>query len=85
MARIGITGNENGSRSTRETFTVNITNQLVRDFGDCDINGRRPFIQGTFDYTPSGKATRTFDYSNGSCDLNATVTINGVSHPIILP
>jgi hypothetical protein len=85
MARIGITGSESGSRSTGETFTVNITNQLIRDFGGCDINGRRPFIQGTFDYSPSGKATRTFDYGNGSCDLNATVTINGVSHPITLP
>jgi len=85
MARIGITGNENGSRSNGETFTVNITNQLIRDFGGCDINGRRPFIEGTFDYTPSGKPTRTFDYGNGSCDLNATVTINGVSHSITLP
>lgn len=84
-AKIGITGNASGARSSGETFTSNITNQLVRDFGGCDINGRRPFIQGTFDYTPSGKATRTFDYGNGSCDLNATVTINGVSYPITLP
>ena len=85
MARIGITGNASGSRSNGETFTSNITSQLVRDFGGCDINGKRPFIQGTFDYSPSGKATRTFDYGNGSCDLNATVTINGVSYPITLP
>jgi hypothetical protein len=84
-ARIGITGNANGTRSNGETFTVNITNQLVRDFGGCNINGRRPFIQGTFDFTPSGKATRTFDYGSGTCDLNATVTINGVSYPITLP
>ncbi|HTA62734.1 MAG TPA: hypothetical protein VK835_09775 [Bacteroidia bacterium] len=85
MARIGITGNANGTRSNGETFTVNITNQLVRDFGGCDINGKRPFIQGTFDYSPSGKATRTFDYGSGTCDLAATVTINGVSYPITLP
>gem|GEM_PF-336895 len=84
-ARIGITGSANGSRSNGETFSVNITNQLVRDFGGCNINGRRPFIQGTFDYTPSGKATRTFDYGVGTCDLAATVTINGVSYPITLP
>jgi hypothetical protein len=84
-AKIGITGNASGTRSNGETFTVNITNQLVRDFGGCVINGRHPFIQGTFDYSPSGKATRTFDYGNGSCDLNATVTINGVSYPITLP
>jgi hypothetical protein len=84
-ARIGITGSANGSRSTGETFSVNITNQLVRDFGTCNINGRHPFIQGTFDYSPSGKATRTFDYGSGTCDLAATVTINGVSYPITLP
>lgn len=84
-AKIGITGSANGTRSNGETYSVNITSQLIRDFGGCDINGRRPFIQGTFDYSPSGKATRTFDYGNGTCDLNATVTINGVSYPITLP
>jgi len=85
-AKIGITGGANGTRSNGETFSSNITRQLVRDF-TCSPNGsgRHPFIQGTFDYSPSGKATRTFDYGNGSCDLNATVTINGVSHSITLP
>ena len=85
QARIGITGSANGSRSTGETFTVNITNQLIRDFGGCDLGGKVPFIEGTFIYTPSGKAARTFDYGNGSCDFNATVTINGVTHAITLP
>ena len=84
-ARIGITGSADGSRSTGETFSVNITNQLVRDFGGCDIGGKVPFIEGTFTFSPSGKAERTFDYGNGSCDLNATVTINGVTHNITLP
>ena len=84
-ARIGITGSADGSRSTGETFSVNITSQLIRDFGGCDIGGRSPFIEGTFTYAPSGKAERTFDYGNGSCDLNATVTIKGISHNITLP
>ena len=84
-ARVGFTGSASGSRSNGETFTVNITNQLVRDFGGCELNGRAPFIEGTFDYSPSGKAERVFDYGNGSCDFNATVTINGVVHNITLP
>jgi hypothetical protein len=85
-ARVGITGSASGSRSSNnETFTVNITNQLIRDFGTCSINGRHPFIQGTFVYSPSGKAARTFDYGNGSCDLNATITINNISYPFTLP
>ena len=87
MAKIGITdgtGGTSGTRSNGETFSVTITNQLVRDFGGCDIGGKRPFIQGTFIYAPAGKATRTVDYGNGTCDLNATVTINGVTYNITI-
>jgi hypothetical protein len=88
MAKIGITdapgATTTGTRSTGETFSVTITNQLVRDFGGCDILGQRPFIQGTFVYAPAGKATRTFDYGSGTCDLNATVTIDGVTYPFTL-
>ena len=84
-ARIGITGTANGTRANGETFTANVTSQLIRDFGGCNINGRHPFIQGTLTYSPTGKATRYFDYGSGTCDLDATVTINGVPHPITLP
>ncbi len=86
-AKIGITdgsGGTSGSRSTGETFSVTITNQLVRDFGGCDIGGKRPFIQGTFIYAPAGKYTRTVDYGSGTCDLNATVTIDGVTYNITI-
>ena len=85
-AKVGFTGSASGSRSSNnETFTVNVTNQLIRDFGGCTIAGRHPFIQGTFVYTPSGKSARTFDYGTGTCDLNATVTINNVTYPFTLP
>jgi hypothetical protein len=84
-ARVGFTGSASGSRSNGETFTVNITNQLVRDFGACELMGRAPFIEGTFTYSPGGKAERIFDYGTGTCDFNATVTINGVVHNITLP
>ena len=84
-AVVGITGSANGSRSTGETFSVNITSQLIRNFGGCDLGGKVPFIEGVFTYSPSGKAERTFNYGNGSCDFNATVTINGVTHNVTLP
>jgi len=83
-ARIGITGSASGTRSNGETYTVNVTNQLIRDFGGCTIVNRHPFIQGTFVYSPTGKYARTVDYGTGSCDLNATVTINGVTYPFTL-
>ena len=84
-AVVGITGSANGSRSTGETFSVNITSQLIRNFGGCDLGGKVPFIEGVFTYSPSGKAERTFNYGNGSCDFNATVTINGVTHNVTIP
>jgi hypothetical protein len=84
MARVGFTGSASGSRSVGETFSLNITNQLVRDFGGCELSGRAPFIEGTFTYAPSGKKVRTFDYGTGSCDFDATVTIDGVSHAITI-
>ena len=85
MARIGFTGSANGTRSNGETFASSISSQLIRDFGACSIGGRHPFIQGVIIYTPSGKSSRTIDYGNGTCDLNATVTINNVSYPFTLP
>jgi hypothetical protein len=83
-AKIGLTGTASGARSNGETYTANVTNQLVRDLGGCTGVTRFVFIQGTIVYSPSGKLPRTIDYGNGACDLNATVTINGISYPFIL-
>jgi hypothetical protein len=57
---------------------------LIRDRGACTGATRHVFIQGTFVYTPGIRAARTFDYGNGTCDLNATVTINGNTYPFVL-
>jgi len=84
QARVGITGSAAGLRSNGETFTANITNQLIRDRGACTGQTRHVFIQGTFVYTPGIRAARTFDYGNGACDLNATVTINGNTYSFAL-
>ena len=87
-AKVGITGNANGQTVKGESYTATITSQLVRDM-TCspDVNhpGHHPFIQGTIDFTPGSKATRHIDYGSGSCDLNYTVTINGVTYQLTLP
>ena len=87
-ALIGITGSANGVTAAGETYSFVITNQLVLDM-QCSPSSlypaHHPFIQGSFDFTPGAKATRHIDYGNGSCDLNATVTISGISIAITLP
>jgi hypothetical protein len=92
QARVGITGSASGSRtynSSSETFTVTITNQLVRDFGaSCPLlGGRHPFYMGTLERTSSVRPTRTLNFgsdasgniSNNTCDLYVliTFTVNG--------
>ena len=88
LAKVGLTGNATGTTAAGNNFTANVTSQLVRDMTcapDANRPGRHPFIQGDIDFTPGTKATRHIDYGNGSCDLNATLTINGVVYNITLP
>jgi len=80
-AIIGLTGNATGTTASNESFTANVTGQLVRDM-NCTPNlahpGQHPFINGTLDFTPGTKATRHIDYgypNNGACDDQALVTI----------
>ncbi|HXC04200.1 MAG TPA: hypothetical protein VNZ86_05565 [Bacteroidia bacterium] len=84
-ARVGITGSANGNTATGLTYTATITNQLIRDFGGCNISGQHPFIKGTIQFTPNGHPTRTIDYGNGSCDLIYTVTVSGNTYTFTLP
>jgi hypothetical protein len=84
LAKVGITGSASGTTANGRSFTCNITSQLVRDFGGCTIAKRHPFIQGTLQFTPGEKATRTIDFGQGTCDLDATVTIKGKTYNITL-
>jgi len=84
LAKVGITGDASGTTAKGKSYTANVTSQLVRDFGGCTIGKRHPFIQGTLEFKPDGKATRYIDFGNGSCDLDVTVTINGKSHILTL-
>jgi PBP1b-binding outer membrane lipoprotein LpoB len=81
-AKVGITGSANGTSAQGESFTANITSQLIRDFS-CTAN-RKHFVQGTFDFTPGSRPTRTVDFGNGACDNTATVTINNNTYTITL-
>jgi hypothetical protein len=73
-----ITGSASGTTAGGESYTINITQALIRKMS-C------PWIEsGKVDITPSGKATRTLDYGTTGCDANATVTISGVTFPVVL-
>ena len=73
-----ITGSGSGTNSSGNSFTTLITSPLVRALA-C-----RWFKSGIITVTPSNKPVRTIDYGTGTCDANATVTINGTAYPIIL-
>jgi len=73
-----ITGSASGTNFEGNSFTVNITSGL-------HIQLICPYItEGVFELTPSGRATRTFDYGDGTCDGLATLTVNGSSFQIYL-
>jgi len=74
-----ITGTASGVNSVGVSYTAAITSPLIIDLS-C-----RWIKSGVLDITPQGKLTRTVDYGSGSCDADATVSIAGVSFPIVLP
>lgn len=87
MAKVKIKGTASGVNSKGEQYTVTATD-LIRDFTctpSANYPKRHPFISGTLDYKPGTRPTRHVDYGNGGCDLNATVTVNGVTYAITLP
>ena len=77
-----ITGSANGTTAGGTPFTSVITSPLIRNMS---FGCRRHFTQGTLEHTPGGKATRYIDFGNGTCDDQATVTINGTTYTITLP
>lgn len=74
-----ITGTANAQKSNGHSMTSAITNALRKEIG-C-----KWIVSGTMDMTPNNLPVRTIDYGTGTCDNIATVTVNGVSHTIILP
>lgn len=86
-AIVKLNGSASGVNARNESYASVATN-VVRDFNcspDLQHPHRHPFISGTVSYTPGTRPVRLINYGNGACDLNATVTINGVSYNITLP
>lgn len=69
----GTMTNSNGSR------TATIIAPLIKALACKWIQ------EGTVEISPSGKPTRILDFGNGTCDNQATVTVNSVVHNITLP
>lgn len=69
-----ITGAASGTDRKGRNFTVTITKALRIEIG-CHY-----ITSGTLEIVPGQLAKRTVDYGNGTCDKDATVTINGKSY-----
>jgi hypothetical protein len=83
-----INGSSSGVNAKGENYTATASN-LIRDF-NCTPNPiaqphRHPFISGTISYVPGSRPVRTINFGTGTCDLNATITINGQTYAITLP
>lgn len=74
-----ITGNASGVRSNGESFTASILIPLRIELS-C-----RYIVKGSIQINPANHSSRLVDYGNGSCDNQATVTINGNTYNITLP
>ena len=86
LAKVKFNGNSNGVNAKGENYT-NQAIDLEKDMNCSPFANkpsRHPFIKGKLNHTPGTKATRYIDYGNGTCDVNATVTINGVVYSITL-
>lgn len=86
-AIIKIDGSASGISAKGTSFNAT-ANGLIRNMNCSPAANphRHPFVEGSIDFTPSGKVNRHVDYGDGSCDLLYTVTINGVTYgPYTLP
>lgn len=72
-----INGTGSGTNSQGTSFTANLVN-LVRDHSCHWITS------GTIDFVPSNRPSRSIDFGNGTCDDQATVTVNGQTRTIQL-
>lgn len=73
-----IRGSASGSQGSF-TFSRNINTPLRREAA-CQW-----LTSGNVTISRSGRPSRTIDYGNGSCDNQATVTVNGTTRTITLP
>jgi len=77
-AQVRLNGTASGVNSSNESYTASMVN-LERYF-TCKVINIYPFVKGQLNFTPGSRPTRYIDFGPGSCDRNATVTINGVTY-----
>ncbi|MDQ3049049.1 MAG: hypothetical protein M3R27_15980, partial [Bacteroidota bacterium] len=75
-----ITGNASGVSEAGEAYTINITLPLRVNIGCPWI------VSGTFTLLLNDYPTYpiNFDYGTGTCDANATATLNGTTYNIVM-
>jgi hypothetical protein len=66
-----LTGSASGVNREGKSYTVNISSPIVKRTSCSWVES------GRVDITPEGLAVRTVDYGSGTCDAQATLTING--------
>ncbi|MBP6756743.1 MAG: hypothetical protein KA210_11395 [Bacteroidia bacterium] len=66
-----IGGTTTGKNREGRNYTTTITNNLIKK-SNC-----KWITSGTLELSPDGFRTRTVDFGNGSCDDDATFTVNG--------
>lgn len=74
----GITGTANGVTFEGVAYTLTATQELVRKM-NC-----RWFESGKLELTQSGFPAIVLDYGTTGCDANATISVLGISYPVIL-
>jgi len=74
-----VTGSANGKSFSGTGFSASITQALHVILG-CQWR----IVEGKFTLTPEGKAARNFDFGDGTCDVNATVTIGDKTYEVNL-
>jgi hypothetical protein len=65
-----VSGSANGTNRNGKNFSV-VSNNITKP-ASCKF-----ITAGTVDVTPEGLSTRTVDFGNGTCDDDATYTVNG--------
>lgn len=74
----GITGEANGTTIDGNTYTITISQELIRRM-NC-----KWFESGKINLAPSGLPTLTLDYGSSGCDANALINVLGNAYPIVL-
>lgn len=74
-----LTGEAHGVNSAGANYQYNITTPLKKKL-NCEW-----IVSGVLTLQVTGLPLITMDYGTGSCDNNATITVNGQTYPITLP